>query len=434
MRVLDRYIIRSFLTNFVILTFVLMALFVVIDFVVDVDEFLKAGPERARAAELEKIALEYDIPARDLRHQVGYSLEPQPLADRFDLTPDQGRDITDRLTVPWLRGAGWTLYVIADYYLPTVVMIYILFSGLLVTAAMGFTLSAMQRNRELTALVAGGVSLYRVAAPVLVAGLFLVGLTLPLQEFAVPAMADKLLRSKSNLKLGQVRTKAIYFTPEAGQALWSAGGFDMDPETGRATLQDVRVVVRDPERLTMNRWLSAPNAQWDAASESWVFDPPARVAEPVLARDPASTVTPAAPADRVVQSLPSELSPTVLLARQAKLYLRLLPIATLRDLQANPAVDPAMRSEITRIVWGRFSVLALGGLILAMGLPFFLLRAPEPLLKQSLKAAGLTIAAWGGGLVAMQVGSGAVPPVLGAWLPVILNLPFAAAALASIRS
>ncbi|MEM7680624.1 MAG: LptF/LptG family permease [Planctomycetota bacterium] len=431
---MDRYIVRSFLTNFVILTVVLMGLFVVIDFVVDVDEFLKAGPERARAVELQRVADDYKLDPADLRHQVGYSLEPQPIADRYGLTSEQGQDISDRLTVAWPRRLAWTLYVIADYYLPTVVMIYILFSGLLVTAAMGFTLSAMQRNRELTALVAGGVSLYRVAAPVLVAGMVLVGFTLPLQEYAVPALADKLLRSKSSLKLGQVRTKSIYFTPDGSGALWSAGGFDIEPETGRAVLNDVRVVLRDAESLTMSRWLASPQAEWDPTTASWVFDPPARVVEPVSSADPSRPMAPAAPRDRTVQSLPSELSPTVLLARQAALYLRLLPIQTLGELQANPAVEPAMRAEITRIIWSRFSVLALGGLILAMGMPFFLLRSPEPLLKQSLKAAGLTIAAWGGGLVAMQVGADAVPPVMGAWMPVILNLPAAAWALSSIKS
>ncbi len=43
MTTLDRYIIRQFLMNFAILSAVLMGLFLVVDLIVDLDEFLAAG-------------------------------------------------------------------------------------------------------------------------------------------------------------------------------------------------------------------------------------------------------------------------------------------------------------------------------------------------------------------------------------------------------
>ena len=43
MQTLDRYLVRQFLVNFVILLFVLTSLFVLIDVVVNLDEYLDAG-------------------------------------------------------------------------------------------------------------------------------------------------------------------------------------------------------------------------------------------------------------------------------------------------------------------------------------------------------------------------------------------------------
>ena len=380
-----------------------------------------------------EIAEEYRISAENLAKQAEFDLDPKVLADRFRFTPEQAEEVADRLHVGTGRRIGWTLYVIADYYLPTVLMIYVLFSGLVVAAAMGFTFAALHRNRELTAMVAGGVSLYRVAAPVLVAGFILTSLVLPLQELAIPPLVDKLLRPKSNLKYGQVQTKAIYFTPGDKGSLLSAASFEVNPETGEATLRGVSVLERGEDQTTLERRLQAPRAVWDRNTQAWKFNPPAEVAEPGAARA-GPTVEGMDVSAKYAETFSTDLSPTVLLARQAALYLRLLSLATLRDLQDNQAVDASMQAEVTRIIWSRVSVVALGMLILVIGLPFFLMRGPGMLVKQSLLASGACVGAWAGGVIAMQVGSDTLPPLLGAWLPVILNLPFAAAALSSIKT
>ena len=159
MRLLDRYIVKQFVQNFVILGVVLAGLFVLVDLIVDLDEFLKAG--RAHADQRGGVVLA-------------------------------------------------TLWVMADYYGPILLLIYSTMSGLLVVAAMGFTIAQLQRSRELTAILAGGVSLYRVAAPVLVAGFMLNLIVLPVQELAIPRLSDKLVRSKSQVGESTISDKPIH--------------------------------------------------------------------------------------------------------------------------------------------------------------------------------------------------------------------------------
>ena len=84
-----------------------------------------------------------------------------------------------------------TLGITVGYYGPTVLLVYVFFNGLIVVGAMGFTLTSLQRTRELTAMIASGVSLYRVAAPLLITGLLLSALTLPVQEFILPPLAPQ---------------------------------------------------------------------------------------------------------------------------------------------------------------------------------------------------------------------------------------------------
>lgn len=359
MKILDRYIIKQFVINFAILSVVMMGLFVLVDLIVDLDEFIDAG--------------------RELAEEHGGTLPA-------------------------------TLWVLGDYYGPFLLLVYVAMSGLLVVAAMGFTVAQMQRNRELIALLAGGVSLYRVAAPILVAGFGFSLLALPVQELLIPPLADKIVRSKSQAGEKTLEDKPVHYVKDESGALVSAAAFSAE----KKELRSVRIIELDSEgrQVALTR---ASAANWDADARHWRltdgvrFDPNADLADADALRG-----TP-------VAAYATELSPDVLIIRQASLYLRLQSMRELEGMRDNPALSAKSRGQVTQIIWSRFSSIVLSVLILLMGLPYFLSRLPGNLLMNATKASGITIGAWGGGLVLLQVGS--LNPVTAAWLPVIIYLP-----------
>lgn len=379
MKTLDRYIIKQFLANFAVLFVVVMLLFIVVDLIVDVDEFVQAG---------------------DVHKDSWYGV-----------------------------AALATAATIVDYYVPVVLLVYVFFNGLIVVGAMGFTIVGLQRNRELTAVIASGVSLYRVAAPVLITGLLLSALTLPVQEFILPDLAPKLVRSKSQLKQPKqgLESKQVYYAQAGDGHLLSAAKFDAND----GVLTQVRILQRDYDRQE-SITITAARATWNESQQRWDLEN--GVAE-LLNLDPAATEV--SSQKKGVASYETDLSPTVLLARRNALFASLLSIRTLEGLVRNQAIGAGQRSKVTQIISSRFSLMVLNALVLVMGLPFFLTRLPGNTMASALKAAGLCIGAWGGGLMMLQLSPGNLPvggPVLVAWLPVVIYLPVSAWLLGKIES
>jgi len=370
MKTLDRYIIKQFLQNYAILCVVLSGLYVLVDLIVDLDEFLKAG--RAHADQMGGM----------------------------------------------LAGTAW---VMADYYGPVLLLIFSAMSSLLVVAAMGFTIAQLQRNREITAILASGISLYRVAAPVLIAGFAINLLVLPVQELAIPPLAEKLVRSKSQVGQPTITEKPVHYARDESDALISASSFSA--ESG--AMKDVRIIERD-ETGRQVRLILADNATWSKDKGVWLLDGGKAF------RTVSSDTLPDALGGEPVDEYRTELSPEVLITRQAALYVRLQSIKQLQKMRSNAALTPAQRGQITQVMWGRFTTLVMGVLILLMGLPYFLTRVPGNMLISSAKAAGITIGAWSAGLVLMQIGG--LNPITTALLPIALYVPISFYLISTIKT
>lgn len=136
MRVLDRYVLRNFLVSYLILGFVLIGLYVVADLALNSDEFTKNR----------------DVPA------------------------------------------GQVLASIGNYYGHQVFVYFRELSGIITLSSAIVTLLTMNRRNEMTALLASGVSLYRVIWPIVLLGLGFNMLTVIDQEWILPRMADDLVR------------------------------------------------------------------------------------------------------------------------------------------------------------------------------------------------------------------------------------------------
>lgn len=375
MKTIDRYILRSFALNFAILLVVLAGLFVIVNVVVDLDEFLSAG-----------------------------------------------RLLQDEFGSFWLATA-WAIF---DFNAPILVLIYVYFSGLLVVGAMGFTFAGLLRTRELVAMVSSGVSMYRIAMPVLIVGGLLSAVSLPSQEFIIPLLASRITRSKS--EIGDKTTKLIEvsFALDRNHSLLSASSFDPRDHS----LSDVSILERMPSGEATGR-VTADRAEWVEKNGlvGWRLINGLRFRKELArAANPVGGVK----TGESVDFYPTDLSPKVLLAHQQSVYLRLLGLRDLDELRSQTLlIDP---DQVLQVMHTRFSLLVMNVLILVMGLPFFLLREPANMLLQGVKAAGVCLGAWGGGLVLLQIGGDMLNPVAAAWLPVVIYLPVSAALLVQVKT
>jgi len=426
MPTLTRYIVRQFVTNFAVLLAVLMLLFVLIDFVIDMDEFFQAGQRVAQRQSLAQSPMAGRVPVNALDNLLGRDRVAERAAAHHGFSPQDADAIADALDVSVLHQTATTLWIIADYYVPLMLLIYVFFSGLVVLAAMAFTLAALSRQRELAAMVASGISLYRVALPLVITGAVLSALALPVQELVIPPLSDKLARGKAELKDIRPKSQRIDMASDGQGALLSAA--DFDPATTPPQLAGVTIIERDDDG-NLQRILKAEQALWLDDQNAWELIGDRSL---TLVDDDAPLSQPPPPSASALY--PTSLTPTVLRVRQATAYPFFLPIARLQHIASDPAVGPVQAQRLLRIVWSRFSLVVLNVLVLVIGLPFFLSRSPINPLMQSIKCAGLCLGAWGGGVVALQGGGELLNPMAGAWLPVLLLLPVAAGLLASVKT
>ncbi len=373
MKLLDRYILRLFAVNFAILLVVILALVVMVDLMFQLDEFLDAGRKHAEA---------YGGPS-----------------------------------------IWWTIRAIADYYGPTICFVYVYLAGLIVIAAMGFTFSAVARAGELVAIITSGISLHRVAAPVLVAACAINGLTLLDQELLIPTMADKLTRKAHEIKHTTRRAFAVHYAADSKGNLISAGSFDVVS----GDLEGVAILQREATGRVSRRMV-ATSARWDDAAHRWLLT------EGKAYRRSENVDGAPAPADErieAIEAFDSDLSPQVLMARRATIYPALLSMNELGKLMNNPAAD---RGKILGIMHSRFSLLVVNVLILVMVLPLFLSREPVNPLKQAVKGAGISVGSWMTGIGVVQLTATALNPVVAAWMPVVVFLPISAWLLARLKT
>ncbi len=85
-----------------------------------------------------------------------------------------------------------------DFYGPRVAEMFGKTAPVLALVAGIFSISMLQRNRELTAIEAGGITKQRALRSILLAGVAIVALTVANREFLIPQFKDRLVRTPQN--------------------------------------------------------------------------------------------------------------------------------------------------------------------------------------------------------------------------------------------
>jgi len=162
------------------------------------------------------------------------------------------------------------------YLIPYIVSIVTPFCSLLaVLVAFGL----LNRNSELTAMKATGISLYRVVAPILVLAAVLAAALFAFNEYYLPDANRHQEQLRAEIKGKPAQTFVLagrrWISGQSGPAgspdrIFYYQAFDSDP--GHYAFDNLTVFEFDPVTFTLQRRIHADSVHWDPVVYAWVFD------------------------------------------------------------------------------------------------------------------------------------------------------------------
>lgn len=376
-KILDRYILRAFFTNYLIALAVMIGLYVTLDLFVNLDEF----------------------------------------------TSVQG---VTKIQV---------IAKIVDFYGYNLLLYFAQLAGVILLIAACCTLGRFHRTNELTAVLASGTSLYRVATPVLLAALAMNGLWFVDQEFLIPRFADKLARSHKDVE-GR-NSFAVWFQPDRDNSLVSASMFHPRMKEMRGM-----IVLKRDDVGRMTEVIRADQARWDEERSLWHLENGYRmIFEAPSAGGPTSAGSraPLVEGDEALGSMPvkdyaSALTPKELALQQAALWINFLSLPEVEKLQTRFA--DAGSGEFIKIKHRRLTTVVINMILLCLGIPFFLNRERPSVIV----AGGQCLFTCGICYVfaflchSVDMSAFVSNPALPAWLPVLLFGPLAVYLLDTVKT
>ncbi len=370
MTIIDRYILRQFFMNFLLLFTLLFMFTCMIDLFLNIDRFIEAAEALGAAS---------------------------------------GR----------ASRAGATAWMIVDFYWPRMFQFYSFLLGIISIGAVGFTLVQMHRHREMTAVLAAGVSLHRIAMPLILAAIGLNLLQLLNREVLLPRIAPLLLRNHGDIGRATVEGFRVNMAGDGPRRVLLARWFS--PAEGRLERPFIWEYNDDDE---LARLITADAAQW--RGDGWALEGGRAVR---LGSE--DTIT--APPPEAIDHLPSELDPTGLLMRRRLEFRQMLSLRQIGELVQRESTRGV--EDLIRMRFGRFSQVLINILALLITLPFFLIREPRNLLVQSVNCSAVGLTAQIGGAVGVTIGIPLVPPAASVFfIPLLILLPLAAWRMMSVET
>lgn len=321
---------------------------------------------------------------------------------------------------------GSVMVNMASFYGNRIFLYFAQLSGVITLFACLITLARMRRQNELTAILASGVSLHRVAAPVVAFAILTSLLWYADSEIVIPRIAHKLARRHDDAR--GLRTFRVRFIRDRNNDLISADRY----VPADRVLKRMAVLRRgaDGEMLS---FLEAEQATWEIDPDSpnggrWRLE---RGLE--RRRNIADDQAPPAAVDRsLVQYYETDIDPQAIETRQASGWMRYLSRRNLSALAGSLEGEARKRADEYR--YARFTTPLINLIMLFLGLPFILDRLPGSLLVAGGKAllvCGLCFLATF--LVQNFTAEGSLS-TLPAWAPIILFTPVAVVLLDRIRT
>jgi len=290
-------------------------------------------------------------------------------------------------------------------------------------------LARMRRNNELTAVLASGISLYRIAVPIIAFGLVTTLLWVIDTEVAIPSLASRLARAHDDA--GGEKTYGVWFLNDRDGALVSAQQFI--PGTG--VMRRVMILKRSASGA-VSSVIEAEEAMWEKLDGHplggrWVLTNGQERFRPV---DQSGSFGPQDPGElRDVGYYESNLTPAKIQMRQSAQWISFLSTSQLARL-ASRELPPIQAMALHQARHRRFAAPIVSLVLLLLGIPFLLDRDPGTIMSdiaKCLAACGICFAVTFVGQSVLRTDTYSALP---AWLPIILFTPLAVVLIDRIRT
>ncbi len=385
MNTLDRFIARQFVFNLLVLLVLLFSFVVTVDATFNIKRFVEAADEVFKKA--------------------------------GDTDPG------------WVRHSAVTVLLIGDFWWPMLLQLFNHLAGIVLIGAMGFTLTQLVRHREMVAVLASGVSLFRLARPFFMVAAVVCMLQLVNQEVVIPRLAERGWLNRDQGDAGKRDWGAISVRPTRdgeGRIFYAT---EFDPSRGY--MLGVHIWERDEHGRALRR-ISADLAEFVNTPDWTGWELSGAVIES-LEMVPEGTPPPRIASPTTIK-IKTDIDPRTLLVRRYAGFGQNLGLGQISKMLDSPAIDDSMRSRLERARWGRFSGVATNMLSVMLVMPFFLLREPRNMLAQSLKAAPVALGALLGGVLGSQAAVPGLPAAFAVFIPVLVLAPLAVASFGSIKT
>jgi lipopolysaccharide export system permease protein len=153
---------------------------------------------------------------------------------------------------------GWP-QLMFEFYGPRVAEMFDKTAGIWALVAAVFSVSLMQRRREMTALEAAGVTKSRILRSIFVCAVVIIGLAAANREFVIPKYKDQLVRTAQNWANRDKISMGIYQDVNSGIKI---RGEDLSLVDNKITDADVQIpanISRDVPRI-MSLWATQESA------------------------------------------------------------------------------------------------------------------------------------------------------------------------------
>jgi lipopolysaccharide export system permease protein len=317
------------------------------------------------------------------------------------------------------------LWNIAVYYGRGSFLYFRDFAGMITVVAAVFSLGKMTKHNELTAIMASGVSLKRVIAPILILSICFTGLHILDEEVLIPPIADKLVRSHD--AVDETLHYDMWFLNDSQGNLFCSPQFMVKEQV----IMNPTIITRTQKGDTL-LWdvtgvIKADSATYDEKAKAWILKNGMFLAiSRKLADKPYEPV----------KSVPSDLVPKDIPVRRQSAHMDLLSSYDLMRLaRQNPKDMPRLYAQKNF----RLTDPIINFIMLMISLPLLVCRDPKGLKSAVFVSFGLTslcyVLTFVSKIFASDISiAGRVMPELWAWLPIFIFVPIAIIELDSMKT